>query len=73
MFSIVTGADQGCPLSHIKWNFYSADLISTEIGWPSKLKVGFIDDTVFLASGTNFEDANLKIEEMMSQRNGAVE
>lgn len=72
-FRILEGADQGCPLSHLLYQFYNADLIEADDNRPEELKVGFVDDAALLASGKSFIEANSSITNMMTRVGGALD
>lgn len=72
IIKIVSGADQGCPMSQLIFQFYNADLIEPDILHPEELKVGFVDDVALLAEGATFEAANQAITSMMTRPSGAL-
>lgn len=72
-FDVENGADQGCPLAHLIYQFYNADLIEADTERPNELKVGFVDDAAFLAAGETFEQTNEVVTNMMTREGGALE
>lgn len=50
-FEIVSGIDQGCPLSVILYLFYNSDLVDISIPRNALDGTGYIDDVAFLATG----------------------
>jgi hypothetical protein len=70
-FEVTNGLDQGDPPSSVFYSFYNADLIAPSPN-PNELKSAFVDDTVFLAAGTTFEENNTTLRNMMTGHNGAT-
>lgn len=62
--------DKGNLLSMILFNFYGLDLLNMT-GDPNELKTVFVDDTMFLAVGEDFEETNQRLNEMMTRAGGA--
>ena len=52
-FEVTNGLDQGDPPSSVFYSSYNANLI---IPSPNELKSAFIDNTIFLATGTTFKE-----------------
>src|ERR1700691_1359314 len=69
-FEVTNGLDQGDPPSSVYYSFYNSDLIAP-LSNPNELKSAFVDDTVFLAAGTSFEENNTTLRNMMTQHDGA--
>ena len=63
--------DQGCPLSAMAYQFYSADLIEVVHRNEGKDCVGFVDDTTLIATGEDLEEAFGKLENIMTHSGGA--
>lgn len=72
LFDVINGVDQGCPLSHIYYLFYSADLLEIA-STKSEFAAGFIDDTVLLAAGRTFDETHEILTNMMNREGGANE
>ncbi|KZP17206.1 hypothetical protein FIBSPDRAFT_701354, partial [Athelia psychrophila] len=72
---VLSGLDQGNPLSMILYVFYAADVLEpelepepepeTDIG--DELGSAFVDDTALLAAGKTFEETNEKLIKMMER------
>ena len=68
---IPTGMDQGCPMSAVAYQFYSADLIEVVRRNEGEDCVGFVDDTTLIAMGEDLEEAFGKLENIMTRLGGA--
>lgn len=70
VLQVLSRMDQGNPLSMTLFNFYGPDLLNMSLD-PDKLKTAFVDDTMFLAAGNDFEEMNGKLRSMMERAGGA--
>lgn len=64
--SINNGADQGCPILHLIYIYYNADLIEPAEAHKDKLAEAFIDDVLFSALASTLEEAHNKLANMMT-------
>ena len=71
-FNIPIGLDQGCPISPTAFLFYNAPLIELADNRKDLLRLGFINDTAFVARGQSFEDTNEKLHHLMEKTDGAL-
>ena len=67
------GADQGCPLSGILFQFYNADLLDVPNRADREDGVAFVDDTAYIATAETMEEAAGKLRDMMERAGGAFE
>ncbi|EJF55275.1 hypothetical protein DICSQDRAFT_20836, partial [Dichomitus squalens LYAD-421 SS1] len=51
---IISGIDQGCPLSVILYSFYNSELIDSADRRKGELAVGSMDDVALMAIGRTF-------------------
>lgn len=71
-FDILTGIDQGCPLSGTLYIIYNAELVEIALPLGATLNLGFQDDVSLMAPGANLEEANEKLREMLIGTGGAL-
>lgn len=58
---LLTGIDQGCPLSPISYVFYNVDLVRSDRN-RNTLKLSFYDNMVFLARAKNFRGSKQRVD-----------
>ncbi|GBE84774.1 RNA-directed DNA polymerase from mobile element jockey [Sparassis crispa] len=69
IFEILSGIDQGCPLSVILYQFYNSDLLDSA---KLTLALGHIDDVALIATGSNFEETHDNLRHCMDHSDGAM-
>ncbi|GBE90127.1 RNA-directed DNA polymerase from mobile element jockey [Sparassis crispa] len=72
LFEILSGIDQGCPLSVILYEFYNSDLFEIAHRIPHSLALGYIDDTAIIATGKDYTETHATLCNYMDGRNGAM-
>ena len=72
MWEIGRGMDQGCPLSAIAYQYYNPDLVEVVKHRNGKGCMGFINDTMLMAEGADFQEAFNKLADMMIRRGGTL-
>ncbi len=72
-FEILSGIDQGCPLSVILYAFYNSDLIDSACAANGETAVGSMDDVAMIAIGKTFPDCHDKIRQFMERTGGAFD
>lgn len=72
-FEILSGIDQGCPLSVILYAFYNSDLIDSACTANGETAVGSMDDMAMIAVGATFQDCHGKIQQFMDHVGGALD
>ena len=73
LFNILSGLDQGCPISPIGFLFNNADILEVPRRHRGEIGFGFIDDVGLGARGPTQQAANAKIKSMMERRGGCIE
>lgn len=58
VFQVLSGLDQGCPISLVFFPLYNTLLIKLADNNKDLLCLGFIDNTTFATWGETFEEAN---------------
>ena len=71
-FDILTGIGQGDPLSMLLYLFYNADLLDIP-DCREEAALGYVDDTMLYAEGSNFDDTNAMLTDMMTRPNGGYQ
>ncbi len=71
LFDIVSGIDQGCPLSVILYAFYNSDLIDSADTKRGEHAVGSMDDVALVVTGKTFESCHDKVRRFMERDGGA--
>lgn len=69
---INNGNSQGCPLSMILYNVYSASLIDVAKG-NNEVVIGYVDDTALLAIGKDFATTTRILKDMLERNGGGLE
>jgi hypothetical protein len=67
------GLDQGCPLSGILFQFYNADLLEIPDRNNGEDTIAFVDNATAMAEGSNLEESNAKIEDIMEKQGGGLD
>lgn len=73
MFEILSGIDQGCPLSIILYAFYNSDLIDSACVANGETAVGSMDDVAMIVVGKAFPDCHRTIRQFMERNGGAFD
>ena len=73
LFDILSGIDQGCPLSVILYAFYNSDLIDSARLEEGELAVGSMDDVALIVTGKTFADCHAKIRKFMERHGGGLD
>ncbi len=73
MFEVLSGIDQGCPLSVILYAFYNSDLIDSACAANGETAVGSMDDVAMIVIGKTFPDCHSKIRQFMERSGGAFD
>jgi ribonuclease HI/exonuclease III len=66
------GIGQGDPLSMALYQYYNADLLEIPES-KDEDAMAYVDDTLLLASGKNFEETHRKLADMMDRKGGVAE
>jgi ribonuclease HI len=66
---IDNGTTQGCPLSMGLYAFYNAPLIEVAVH-RNETSLGFVDDSMFLATGKTLAEAHGTLKDMMERQDG---
>ncbi len=61
-YEVLSGLDQGCPLSPVLFAYYTASLMEKLEGQRDKAALSYVDDINLLTAGYSFADANAKAE-----------
>ena len=61
LFDIVSGINQGCPLSVILYSFYNSPLLDSARSLLGKLPVGSMNDVALIAIGYTFVEMHVKL------------
>ena len=72
LFEIISGIDQGCPLSVILYKIYNALLLRCADNLPSTFPVAYIDDVATVAVGKTLTDTQDALRKYMCQTGGAL-
>ncbi|CDO73955.1 hypothetical protein BN946_scf185043.g2 [Trametes cinnabarina] len=72
-FDILSGIDQGCPLSVILYAFYNSDLIDSADTSDGEKAVGSMDDVALVVTGKTFVACHDKIRRFMDREGGALD
>lgn len=72
-FQILSGIDQGCPLSVTLYAFYNSDLIDSAILKNRETAVGSMDDVALVVTGKTFVICHEKICQSMERVGGALD
>ena len=67
---IDNGIGQGDPLSMVLYQYYNADLLDIPNS-PSEFAAAYVDDTILVATTKTFEEAHVKLKDMLTRKNGA--
>ncbi|KAL7277809.1 hypothetical protein ACG7TL_002174 [Trametes sanguinea] len=70
-FQILSGIDQGCPLSVILYAIYNAALLKSADRKNGETAVGSMDDVALVVTGKTFEEAHAKAQAFMRRDGGA--
>ncbi|KAI0364124.1 hypothetical protein BV20DRAFT_910306, partial [Pilatotrama ljubarskyi] len=70
-FDIVSGINQGCPLSVILYAFYNSDLIDSADLSAGETAVGSMDDVALITTGKTFSACHDKARRFMDRDGGA--
>ncbi|KAF9443078.1 hypothetical protein P691DRAFT_617294, partial [Macrolepiota fuliginosa MF-IS2] len=70
---VESGLNQGCNLSCILYNYYSATQLGGYEGKKEKLGVGYADDAMCAVAGKGMNETARKLEEAFSREGGAKE
>lgn len=70
---VTSGLDQGCNLSCILYNFYSAGQLEQHAGKKGELGVGYADDAMCAVTGKGLEEAARNLEVAFKREGGAKE
>ncbi|RPD60880.1 hypothetical protein L227DRAFT_488420, partial [Lentinus tigrinus ALCF2SS1-6] len=73
LFDIVSGIDQGCPLSVILYAFYNSDLIDSAHTAEGETAVGSMDDVALIVTGKTFTICHGKVRKFMDRPGGAMD
>ncbi len=73
VFEILSGIDQGCPLSVILYAFYNSDLIDSAVLKNGETAVGSMDDVALVVTGKTFAACHVKIRQFMERAGGALD
>lgn len=73
LFDIVSGIDQGCPLSVILYSFYNSPLLDSARSMLGELPVGSMDDVALIAIGYTFIETHAKLTDFFVRPGGAIE
>ncbi|EIW62685.1 uncharacterized protein TRAVEDRAFT_113415, partial [Trametes versicolor FP-101664 SS1] len=71
LFDIVSGIDQGCPLSVILYAFYNSDLIDSADTKRGEHAVGSMDNVALVVTSKTFESCHDKVRCFMERDGGA--
>ncbi|TFY52504.1 hypothetical protein EVJ58_g9980 [Rhodofomes roseus] len=71
LFEILSGIDQGCPLSVLLYKIYNLMLLECADEQNGEMALGFIDDVAALAIGRNLESTTRTLKRYMERRGGA--
>jgi len=69
---IDSGISQGDPPSMPYYTIFNSGLIEVAKG-PNECAIAFVDDVVYLAIGSNFEETHATLQDMLSHPNGALD
>ncbi len=69
-YEVLSGLDQGCPLSPVLFAYYTASLMEKLEGQRDKAALSYVDDINLLTAGYSFADANAKAEEVIDGAGG---
>ncbi|GBE85933.1 hypothetical protein SCP_0804570 [Sparassis crispa] len=72
LFEILSGIDQGCPLSVILYEFYNSDLFEITYRVPHSLALGYIDDAVIIATGKDYTETHATLCSYMDGHNSVM-
>ncbi|CDO75099.1 hypothetical protein BN946_scf185010.g24 [Trametes cinnabarina] len=72
-FDILSGIDQGCPLSVILYAFYNSDLIDSADTSDGEKAVGSMDDVALVVTGKTFTACHNKVRRFMDRGGGALD
>ncbi|TFY75555.1 hypothetical protein EWM64_g8458, partial [Hericium alpestre] len=74
LIAIANGIGQGDPMSMILYLYYDADILDILQNHScSERAMAFVDDSVLIAIGSNFEATHQTLRDMMTQPGGAIE
>ena len=73
LFKILSGIDQGCPLSVILYAFYNSDLIDSARTKEGELAVGSMDDVALIVTGKTFPECHRNIRSFMERAGGGLD
>jgi hypothetical protein len=69
---IDNGIGQGDPLSMVMYQYYNADLLDIPID-KDEDAMAYVDDSLMIAIAENFEEAHVKLADMMGRAGGVAE
>ena len=72
LFEIISGIDQGCPLSVILYKIYNSLLIRCADDLASTFPVAYIDDVAAVAVGRTLLDTTADLRTYMTRPRGAL-
>ncbi|CDO74895.1 hypothetical protein BN946_scf184988.g2 [Trametes cinnabarina] len=72
-FDILSGIDQGCPLSVILYAFYNSDLIDSADTADGEKAVGSMDDVALVVTGKTFTVCHNKVRRFMDRDGGVLD
>ena len=69
---INNGIGQGDPLSMALYQFYNADLVEIPKEDEGEFAEAYVDDAILAAVANTFEEAHVKLKDMMTREDGAI-
>ena len=69
---IDNGIGQGDPLSMALYQFYNADLVEIPKEDEGETAAAYVDDAIITASAATFDEAHVKLRDMMTREGGAI-
>ena len=69
---INNGIGQGDPLSMALYQFYNADLVEIPKEDEGEFAEVYVDDAILAAVANTFEEAHVKLKDMMTREDGAI-
>src|ERR1700678_198148 len=69
---ITNGIGQGDPISMLLYIIYNADLLELPGNPHAEDSIGYVDDVVLVAIGTDFEETTRRLKDMMTKEDGGL-
>ena len=73
LFEIISGIDQGCPLSVILYKIYNLLLVESANSLANTKAVAYIDDVAAVTIGKTLQDTTTELSSYMTQPGGALD